>query len=389
VRSPDATVRRVVSRVAARLGSSPFVRRDLRAALAPWAISHGIVLVGLWLSRFVADRLPVSAMKTAPAAGLFIYDGGWYRAIAEQGYSQLVHGSLRFFPLYPLLGRWLGYVFVDHIALALVCIGAVASLLLGACIHRLMLSETGDAALAQRSAWFVAVFPAALSLGLAYAEPLFMLAAVAMFLCLRSRRWLLAVPLGLAAGLSRPVGLLLVVPAVVEAIRGWDRAPIRDRLSRAAAVLSPAVGTGIYLGWVGAVFGNPLTPFNVQARDDLRGASTDPITHIVDSIGDVFDGDRFGAGLHLLWLVGFAVVVVVLARRLPASYAAYVGVSLALGITASNISSFERYVWSSFPVAIGVALLTTRAEVRRGVNALAAAGLLAYAILAFFGVYTP
>ena len=121
----------------------------------------------------------------------------------------------------------------------------------------------------------------------------------------------------------------------------------------------------------------------------FEAASTDPITHIVDTIGDVFDGDRFGAGLHLVWIAAFAVLVVVLARRLPASYAAYAGAALVLGITASNFSSFERYVWSTFPFAVAVAFVTVQADVRRVVIALGAVGLFAYSVLAFFALYVP
>jgi hypothetical protein len=377
-----------VSNLVRRLGSSRFVRRDLRVAAVPWAVAHAIVLVALWLSRYIADELPAGT-RTAAKAGLFIYDGAWYRAIAEHGYGDLGPEGLRFFPLYPLLGRWLGWVFLDHTEVALVVIAAAASLLLGAILHRLVLFETGDASLALRSAWFVAVFPAAVALVLGYAEPLFMLFAVAMFFALRQRRWWVAVPLGIAAGLTRPVGLLLVVPAMIEGARAWSATQARERLARVAAAAAPLLGMAIYLGWVGAVFDEPFRPFTVQGRDHLRGASTDPITHIVDTIGDVFDGDRFGAGLHLVWIAAFAVLVVVLARRLPASYAAYAGAALVLGITASNFSSFERYVWSTFPFAVAVAFVTVQADVRRVVIALGAVGLFAYSVLAFFALYVP
>jgi len=178
---------------------------------------------------------------------------------------------------------------------------------------------------------------------LSYAESLLMLAAVGMFLSLRSRRWLPAAVFGVIAGLSRPVGVLLVVPAAIEAYRMWRDAGGRDRLARLLAVGSPALGCAAYLAWVGAVFGDPLLPFSVQSRHDLRGGSIDPITHVVHSVRDLLNGDRFGAGLHLMWLALFAALIVVIARRLPASYTAYASISLLLATTASNISSFERY----------------------------------------------
>ncbi|MEX0665447.1 MAG: hypothetical protein WD598_11870 [Acidimicrobiia bacterium] len=373
----------------ARVKDSDFVRRDLRAAALPWVVARVLVLGSLWLSRFFDDRLVPRRHDGAPDLGLFIYDGSWYRDLAEHGYAAYPKEGLRFFPLFPLLGRWLGAVFGDHVGVALVVIVSVAALVLGALVHRLVLREIGDARVAVRAAWFVAVFPAALSFVLSYAEPLMMVAAVGMFLALRSGRWGPAAALGVAAGLTRPVGLVLMVPAAIEAARGWRECGRRERGTRLAAVASPAIGTAIYLAWVGIEYDDPLLPFSVQSRHDLRGGAVDPITHVVNSVGDLLDGDRFGAGLHLLWLALFLGLLVVLARRLPASYTAYGAVTLVLGMTASNISSFERYAFSTFVFAIAVALVTTRADVDRSVNALAAGGLVTYAALAFFRLYVP
>jgi hypothetical protein len=378
-----------VSAAWARVVQSDFVRRDLRAAALPWLVARVLVLGSLWLSRFLDDRLVPRRHDGAPGLGLFIYDGSWYRDLAQHGYAAYPKQGLRFFPLYPLLGRWLGAVFGDHVGVALVVIVSISALALGALLHRLVIRETGDERIATRAAWFIAVFPAALSFVLAYAEPLMMVAAVGMFLALRSKRWLPAAALGLVAGLTRPVGLLLMVPAALEAARAWRASGARERGVRVAAVASPAIGTAIYLAWVGMEYNDPLLPFSVQSREHLRGGSEDPITHVVNSVGDLLDGDRFGAGLHLVWLAVFIGLLVVVARRLPASYTAYGVATLVLGMTASNISSFERYAFSTFVFAIAVAFVTARAEVSRVVNALAAGGLVTYAVLSFFRLYVP
>jgi hypothetical protein len=378
-----------VTGVVPRLRSSELVRRDLPAAATPWIVSRVLVFASLWMARFFDDKLGPIRHAHAPSDGLFIYDGSWYRGIAEHGYAGVPREGLRFFPLYPLLGRWLGVVFLDHTAAALVVLANGAALVLVMLVHRLVLRETNDPRIAARAAWFTAVFPAALSLVLSYAEPLMMVAAVGMFLALRQKRWWTAAALGLVAGLARPVGVLLMVPAAVEAAREWRHAGRRERLSRLATVVSPGAGMAAYLSWVGFVYGHPFDPFDVQSRNDLRGASIDPITHLYNSVRDLVNGDRFGAGLHLVWIVVFAALLVVIARRLPASYAAYALVTLLLALTASNISSFDRYVFSTFPFAIGVALFTTRTDVDRVAGAVAAGGMVAYSTLAFFALYVP
>ena len=73
-----------------RVVSTDFVRRDVRVALAPWAVARALVLGALWMSRFLADKLPASARTNGPLAGLFAYDGGWYREIAERDGHALV-----------------------------------------------------------------------------------------------------------------------------------------------------------------------------------------------------------------------------------------------------------------------------------------------------------
>jgi len=377
-----------VGSVVRRAGDSAFVRRDLRAAIVPWVVARVLVVGALAMARYLSDRLHVKNLIQV-SQGLFAWDGAFYRAVAEHGYDSVPRAGLRFFPAYPLVGRWLGTVFLGHAAVGLLVVASGAALVGGALLHRLTLGETGDTDLARRAAWYVAVIPAGLTFVLGYAEALLLVCGVGMFLALRSRRWLVAVPLGLVAGLTRPVGLLLFVPAIVEVLRQPRGVSVRDWCSRLSAVASPVVGTGIYLAWVGARSGDPFLPFSVQNNPRLRGGTVDPITHVVDAVGDALDGDRFGAGLHLVWIVVVVALLVVVARRLPASYAAYGGAALLLALTARNVGSFERYAFTTFPLVLGIALVTRRRQVDRVVSTLAAAGLAAYCVLAFLGEYVP
>jgi hypothetical protein len=372
-----------------RLPSTDFVRRDLRASIVPWVVARLLVVGSLGLGRYLFDELGRARRPVPLGQGLFAWDAGWYRAIAEHGYAALPHEALRFFPLYPLTGRGLGFLLLDHVPVALLVVANGAALIFAALLHRLTLRETGNLDTARRAAWFAAVLPPAMSLVLGYAESLALCFAVGMFLCLRSQRWLAAVPLGVAAGLCRPVGLLLVVPAAIEAWRGLGAAPSRERLERLAVVASPAVGIGAYLAWVGLRFGDPLDPLSIQSRDDLRGGFVDPVTRVIDAVGDLTGGDRFGSGLHLVTIVVCAALVVVLARRLPASYAAYGAAAVVLALTASNLDSFERYALSTFPFIMAIALVTRREAVERALLALSAGGLVAYSTLAFYGSYVP
>jgi hypothetical protein len=365
-----------------------FLRGDLRAAIVPWLVSRVLVVGALALARQVYDEIGAPPRPAALGQGLFSWDGAFYRAIAEDGYHALGKASLRFFPLVPMLSRALGWVFLGHTAVGLIVVANGSALLFMAALHRLALRETRDAATARRSVWFAALFPAAAVLALGYAEATAMLLGVLVFLGLRSRHFGWAAVAGLLAGLCRPVGVLLVVPAAVEAWRGWSGATARDRATRVAAVVAPVAGAGLYLAWVGNEFGDAWLPVSQQNKSTLRGGFQDPFTRSIDAVRDLF-GHHFGSGLHIAWALVFAALLVVVARRLPASYTLYCAATLLLGLSAKNLDSFERYAMSSFPFLVALAIVVRKEEAERTVFVLAGAGLVGYALLNFLGISGP
>jgi hypothetical protein len=370
-------------------GVREFVRRDLRAAVVPWALARVLVVGTLALTRFGVDHLENARRPVQLGQGLFAWDAAFYRDIAEHGYGAVRTGALRFFPLVPLLSRGLGVVFLGNDAVALIVIANGSALIFGALLYRLARLETGDPRLALRAAWFAAILPPAMALVLGYAEATFMALTVAMFLALRRRRFAWAIPFGLLAGLTRPLGVLLAIPAAIEAARRWRSASPRDRVVRAGAVLSGPVGSGLYLLWVQVAYEDAWLPLRIQNERAHRGGTVDPFTRVFDGIGDLIRGDRFGSGLHVLWAAVFVVLIVLLLRRLPASYGAYAAAVVIVNLSARNLDSFERYVMSAFPIVLAVALITARPDVERPVLALSAAGLVGYSVLGFLGVYVP
>jgi len=369
--------------------ASRFVREDLRVAAVPWAVARGLVIGALLLSRHVWDEVGRGERPVQLGQGLFSWDGAYYRAIAEHGYDSLPKAALRFFPLVPLAARGLGQAFFGHTGLALLLIANVSALLFGALVHRVTVMETGDAGAAVRAAWFGALFPAAGALVMGYADATALALAVGVFLALRTDRFALAGALGLAAGMTRPLGVLLALPALIEALRHRHGVPIGAWVRRGIAVVGPPLGLVAFLAWVGATRGDPWLPFSVQKRASLRGDFVDPVSRLIDAARDLGGGDKFGSGLHLVWALAFLALVVVVARRLPASYTAFTAVTLLVGLSAQNLDSFERYALGAFPLVIGVALVTRRSQVERLALTVAAGGLVGYAVLAFFGVSVP
>ena len=216
-----------------------------------------------------------------------------------------------------------------------------------------------------------------------------MACAVAMFLALRTRRWGWAALAGFAAGLVRPVGVLLAVPALIEAARDLRRAPRADRAARALAVAGPVLGMSVYLTWVWDRTGDFFLALRLQSSHELRGGTVEPVGNLLDALRDLTRGDRFGSGLHLVSVLAFGALALALARRWPASYTAYAAVSVLIGVTASNLDSFERYAFSTFPFVLAAGGLTERPALERAVPVLCAAGLVVLSLLAFNGIAVP
>lgn len=359
----------------------------------PWAVARVVVVVALAVCRELSTRISLpSAVRARIHEGLLGWDAGWYEAIARHGYWGAGHDSLRFFPLVPALARGVAELPGVSVGVALVVVSNVSAFGAMAVLAMLVLHETRDAALARRAVWLLALVPPAFVLVMGYAEGTLLLLAVAAMLALRRRRWWWAAVFGVLAGLARPIGLLVAVPAAVEAARGWRRASWSrgmEQAGRVAAVLGPVVGTGAFLAWVGWRYHDALAPLRIQEEPGHRGAIADPLHTLGQDLSYLVHGHHLGEGLHLPWVVLAVALVVVCFQRWPASYGAFAAAVLAVALTAANLDSFERYALSAFPLVLAGASLVRSPVVERVVLVVAAAGLVGYAVLAFTNLYVP
>jgi hypothetical protein len=360
---------------------------DVVAVLPAWLVARVLVVAAYVVAVAVADRLTPGSRPTPLTEGLIAWDGTWYRDIATLGYQGIGDEGLRFFPLFPLLGRGLGVVLLGQEAAALVLVANAASLAFAVLVRRLVLAEGRGPGAADRAVWLTALFPSAFVLVWAYAEAVMLAAAVGAFLALRRGRWWWAAVAGLVAGATRPLGLLLALPAAIEVARRWRGLSGRERVAGAAAVAGPALGTGLYLSWVGVVYGDPWLPFTVQ--EDLRGESVNLVSRLWDGVRDLAGPERFGDGLHLPFALVFLVLLVATFRRWPVSYGAFAAAVLVASLSAENLNSLERYGLNAFPVVLTLALLTRDPRVDRAVLAVTAGGFVALASLAWLGAYVP
>ncbi len=367
----------------------PGARSAVLAALPSWVVARVVVAIALVTSRVIVDRGVDDPLARQTARhGLLAWDGSFYADIAQYGYAQLPREALRFFPLTPMLGHAVGRLGVGP-RVGVVVVANLAALAAGALIWLLVRREGfGDAGTARRATWFLALMPAAFVLVFGYAEAVFLALALGGLLAARNRRWWLVALLGATAGLSRPSGFIVAVPAFVEAARALRTVGCRELVMRAVAVAAPFAGAGLFLVWVGNRFGDAFLPYRIQTRANLKGAFANPVTSILDAVGGFWDG-RIGTGLHVPWMILAVALTVVAFRKLPASYAWFTTVALASAVTSSNLDSFERYALVAFPLVIVVAILAADRRVERTLLGLSGLAMTGYAILALTHAYVP
>jgi Mannosyltransferase (PIG-V) len=369
--------------------------RNLVSVLPQWLVARAIVLGALALAHLIVSRTHITnaGVVYRVHTGLLGWDAGFYETIARVGYGPNFHQTIRFFPLVPLSTRALAYLPGIGDGVALLFVANACSLVATALLAVLARRETGDQALARRAVWLICLAPPAFVFVMGYAESTLLLFSVACFLAIRPRlgqepRWCWAAVFGLGAALTRPLGVLLMIPIIIEGVRWWRASQPAQRLTLAVAGVAPLAGLIIFLAWARAATGDFLLPLRVQSEAGHHGGLSDPFSTLAHDARGVLH-HHFGTALHVPWVVLVLALLVVCWRSWPASYAGFATAVVVVAISGTNLDSFERYALSAFPLALVGATLTRSPTVERCVLTLAAAGLAGYALLAFLNISVP
>ena len=348
----------------------------------------------------MVDVLDVPRGDQQIREGLFTWDGTYYRAIAQNWYHGIGDDAARFFPVYPGLAKALGPVFGGHTDWALLVISNVTAFLGAWVLWRLVaevfagrpgdgpgegavagwrgsggaprgagtngwtrlrslasqgwttqLGQETARGVADRSAWMVAIFPAAFVLTFAYSEGLALLLVVATLLAVQRRAFAIAGLLALVAAALRPVGGLLLVPIAIELVRSRPRPTSRVW---AVAVGGPVAGLLGALVWIERSTGDFMLPVRLQR--ELRGGLQDPLTRMLEPIGEVFKGN-----FRDVYNLGFMIVFVFLGyvavrRRQPLSWLVFAVVSSLFLLSSQVTDSLGRYGLLVVPFVVALAM---------------------------------
>ncbi len=329
------------------------LRAATRRSVAAWAATRVAVITGLLLANITTDEPEPVPLRQ----GLLGWDGSWYRSIAESGYAGAPEDAIRYFPFLPVAGRWLGELFGGRADIGLIVVTWVLSLLASVALHEFVRREAGDGA-AAASVWVLALFPTAFVLVAPYTEAALLLFGSGFVIGVREKRWALAIAAGILAGLSRPVGGLLVVYAAAELWWPTNRDQSRPRPSVGSilALASPAIGIASFALWARSAGFGFAGPFDAQRG--LRGATRDPVTRLGQAFWNGVTGDLTEL-LHAVTAVGCLALAWFLWRRGSRSLAIYGAVGVAMSLASTNINSLLRYAHGLIPVLVALAILAS------------------------------
>ena len=293
------------------------------------------------------------------------WDGEWYLEIVRTGYPGYVPPDITFFqlearaaffPFFPFVVSAVSRVVdvvvsIDPAYIALMVnsvMAVVAIVLVGVLARRLF-----DVQVAQRAMVLFAIFPGSFVLSYAYAEPIFLVLALACMLMLLDERWLLA---GLFAALgtaTRPNGVALVAACAVAsfvAIRAR-----RDWSSLVAPLLAPAgiVAFHLYLTFQTGEWG---VWFRVQSEawDEGTSFGATAVSNTFEFFASPFASPT-DAITALTFLCMIAGLWCLWRKPLPSPIVAYVAVILALMLIPLTVTARPRFVFTAFPLLISVA----------------------------------
>ncbi|MBO5166296.1 MAG: glycosyltransferase family 39 protein [Lachnospiraceae bacterium] len=305
-------------------------------------------------------------------AGWTRWDALHYVKIAELGYEGAIengqHLFLVFFPLFPYLMRAAGVV-IGNTELA----GMLVSTLTyaGGCVYLYRIGEKHAGKEAGRNlALLVAAYPFSFFFGGIMTESLFLLVSAATLYYLDEHKWWWAVLFGALATMTRIQGVLLGIPALIEAFMVYrpDKAlkekaykQLRGFVGRCASFLFMLLGLVYYL-WINyRVEGDPFRFLYYQETHWGQGEG-----NIFSTIAYIFkysfDGTFNISAKAALWvpqmvLVILSVVFLVFSvKKIRPMYYFYGAAYIFLTFSVPWLISGGRYFACNIPLFLVVAI---------------------------------
>ncbi|HEY5181803.1 MAG TPA: hypothetical protein VIJ07_18865 [Dermatophilaceae bacterium] len=290
-----------------------------------------------------------------------LWDGFWYRLIAESGYppnlptdaiGAVQENAWAFYPGFPMMSRALMRV----TGLGFPVVGSTLSLLLGfaaAVVMGLLLRDGVGPKVALAAVAVYAAGPVSPSFQIAYTESLAILLLCGFLWAVSKERWIITAGLALLIGLSRAMALPLAVVALVAVFLRWRRRsqdPIsaRERWSALAALGSCGAAGLLWPLIVSIGVGSPLAYTETMGAWSV-GGSVQLLRPWLEYVAEPWNAVKVALGLSIIIAMTIGPWATRLGTELRVWTLAYTGYLIL--VDAPSTSLF-RHLLPLFPLTV-------------------------------------
>jgi len=316
--------------------------------------------------QYILSKVCINITNNIPC--FLLSWGHWdtvhYVEIAHNGYTIL--SNTVYFPLFPLLIHSVGFLLGG----STIADYAAGLILANSCFYGalvlfyLLVYEDFGHTVAKYALVYLAFAPYALFFFIGYTESLFLLLTLAVFFFLRRGKpldWWLAGMCGFLAALTRPTGILLIIPFLVLLPCFIRFRPIYHILNTILPMAFIPAGLLTYMLYLWITFGNPLL-FSAEEALAWQRHTSFPWVGILNAIqgiitqGPYYVGDTSDLLLTLIPLVA----LIVGWKQLPLHYSLFSLMMMLFVLCEPHqyepLLSVPRYLLAAFPIFILFAL---------------------------------
>lgn len=318
------------------------------------------------------------------------FDGVHYLTIEQSGYkgTALIQA---FFPLYPLLSRYLNF-FVDNYLLTSLLVSNLA-FLLTVTIFYLVVKKKFSALVAWKALGFILLFPTSFFFVAVYNESIFLLFVLISFYAAAQKKWLISGIFAALASATRIVGVVMVPALLLELFLTSENSKltlfnsllkksqfvsafkllflqllafVQKNAKAIASILLGLLGILSYMLYLQYEFNDPLYFFHVQSefgsgREESVVLLPQVLWRALKIVITVPMGLRWWSYLQELLFTVFAFAVLVMGLKkyykINRSWIVYSIFALLIPTFTGTLSSMPRYVLVAFPIFVILAQL--------------------------------
>lgn len=345
--------------------------------VVPFTITRMLWLLIAWYAHYY---LPDPSFIKFTERGWFLsphflidiwsrWDARWYLSIVTQGYATKPDltkyvNNIAFFPLYPYLVKIVGFFFPNAQSsqsiylLFGILLSNLFFLIAAVLLYKLIINWISDETLARRTLVLLFVFPTSFYFSCFYTESLYLMLSLGCFITALKHKWFLASLLGGLLSLTRPPGILIIIPILWFYMKScnWKIRNIRFDI---AWLLFIPVMFGLHFLYLYQITGSLFAPIIAQQAFG-RG------NYLMENVNELINLQSLQPKQldALLWLLFFVVTIIGMWQLPSKIYGIYALMQLIIPISTGSFFSAARFLVVIFPTFLILAKLLHRRSFR-------------------------